>query len=56
MIKYRRWLIWLLTLLIPVYSSTELSIQAQLNQLASRMTKLETDVKNLKVHYSRGNF
>ena len=50
MIRDRRWLIWLLTLFIPIYSTTDLSVQAQLNQLASRLTKLESEVKSLKVH------
>ena len=45
-----RWLVLLLTLSVPVYESAELSIQAQLNKLASRVTKLESEVKTLKVN------
>ena len=44
------WLLLILTLTIPLYESSELSIQAQLNQLTRRVTKLESEVKTLKVY------
>ena len=49
MIGEPTWLLILLTITVPIYESSELSIQAQLNQLSSRVTKLEGEVKTLKV-------
>ena len=39
----------LLLLLTPIFYSQELSIQAQLNKLAQRVTSLENEGKTLKV-------
>ena len=42
---------WLFLVLFQVCAPQEISIQAQLNQLAKRVTTLENEVKTLKVRY-----
>ena len=51
MIGQRIWPFLIVTLTIPIYESSEISIQAQLNQLTRRVTKLESEVRTLKVYF-----
>ena len=46
-----RWLFWLSIAIIPICEPSELSIQAQLNQLTKRVSSLEDEVKSLKVNH-----